>query len=243
MKKTPLYEQLAETLRDKIYEGDYTFGDSIPSERSMAAEYGISHLTVRKALTILEDEGLLVRIQGKGTFVKAPQMSANMQSLGSFSNIMRNKNSYISSKVLYSGKRLARYKYSRIFNIPEDWEVFECIKMKSSNDVPLAIEYTVVPLAYIPEILEYDFSMYSLYDIYSKYNIEISLEDQRLEIVKIYNPVAALLGKQDGDNIFLLSSYAYDSSGRIIEATRMYNNDERLIFFAAGETDPSEVKP
>lgn len=233
-KTIPLYKQLADTLRDKIYEGYYAFGDSIPSERTMASEYGISHLTVRKALELLQDEGLVIRQQGKGTFVKSPKMSADMQSLGSFSSIMRNLDIHIASKVLYSGVRKARFKYSRIFGISEDCEIFECIKLKSSNNVPLALEYTAIPLLYVPDAADYDYSVYSLYDVYAKHNIQISREDQRLEIVKIHNPIANLLEKNAGDDIFLLTSFAYDSSGKIIESTRLYDNDDRIIFYASG---------
>ena len=47
----------------------------------MAEKFGISHLTVRKAFTILEEEGLLLRAQGKGTFVRTPKASIDMQRL------------------------------------------------------------------------------------------------------------------------------------------------------------------
>lgn len=240
-KPLPLYKQLADTLRDKIYEGYYAFGDMLPAEKAMAAEYGISHLTVRKALDLLKDEGLLIRIQGKGTFVRSPQMSADMQSLGSFSNIMRNRHAHITSKVLYSGVRKANFKYSRIFGIAKDCDVFESVKLKSSNDIPLAVEYTAIPLLYVPDIAEYDYSVYSLYDVYAKHDIHISQEDQRLEIVKIYNPIAALLEKEDGDDIFLLTSSAYDASGKIIEFTRLYDNDDRIIFYASSTGEKNGI--
>ncbi|GEM_PF-6292804 len=79
-----------------------------------------------------------------------------------------------------------------------------------------------------------DYSVYSLYDVYSKNNIDVALEDQRLEIVTIYNPIASLLDKEEGDTIFLLTSWAYDRVGNLIEYTRLYDNDDRLIFRAHG---------
>jgi GntR family transcriptional regulator len=69
----PIYQQLADLLREKIADGEYALGDALPSERVMADRYGISHLTVRKSLGLLEEEGLLIRIQGKGTFVTIPR--------------------------------------------------------------------------------------------------------------------------------------------------------------------------
>lgn len=236
----PLYEQLAETLRDKMYAGEYTFGDSLPSERAMAAEFGISHLTVRKALSLLEEEGLIVRIQGKGTFVKTPRLSVDMQAVGSFSSILSGHNTNVTSKVLYSEVRPARTKYARIFGVGEESRVYVCEKLKSSNGVPLAIEQTVVPLEYVPDVADYDYSVYSLYDVYRNNNIRITREDQYLEIVKVYNPIASILGKEDGDTVFLLSSDAYDDCGRIVERTRMYDNDERLIFYLSSTSRTRE---
>ena len=237
----PLYEQLADTLRDKMYAGEYTFGDRLPSERALASEFGISHLTVRRALTMLEEEGLIVRIQGKGTFVKSTRLAVNMQAMGSFSSVLKGQNTNVTSKVLYSGMRRARSKFSRLFGISEDSQVFECIKLKSSNGIPLAIEQTAVPLEYVPDIADYDYSVYSLYDVYRKNKITIVREDQYLEIVKVYNPIASILGKEDGDDVFLLKSSAFDSLGRLVESTKMYDNDERLIFYLSGVSCAQEA--
>lgn len=233
-KLLPLYAQLADTLKNKIYSGAYAMGDSLPSEREMALQYGISHFTVRKALDVLERDGVIIRMQGKGTFVKSPQLTVDLQSMGSFSSIARGRNSSVRSRILYSGIRKAKFKYAHIFGIDEDCDVYESIKLKISNDIALAVEYTTVPLKYVPDIAEYDYNVYSLYDVYAKNNIDVAIEDQKLEIVTIYNPIASLLDKKEGDSIFLLTSYAYNRDGNLIEYTRLYDNDDRMIFCAHG---------
>lgn len=230
----PLYAQLADTLKNKIYSGEYAMGDSLPSEKTMATQYGISHFTVRKALDVLEKEGVIIRMQGKGTFVKAPQLTVDLHSMGSFSSIAKGRNSNVRSRILHSGIRKAKFKYAHIFGIDENCDIYESIKLKISNDVALAVEYTAVPLKYVPDIAEYDYSVYSLYDVYSKNNIDVAMEDQKLEIVTIYNPIASLLDKKEGDSIFLLTSCAYDRAGKLIEYTRLYDNDDRMIFCADG---------
>lgn len=237
----PLYEQLADTLRDKMYAGEYVFGDSMPSERALASEFGISHLTVRKAMALLEKEGLIVRIQGKGTFVKTPRLAVDMQAVGSFSSVLTSRNVNVSSKVLYSEVRPARARFSRIFGLGETSQIYVYDKLKTSNGVPFAIEQTAVPIEYVPDIANYDYGIYSLYDVYRNNSIHISREDQYLEIVKVYDPIASILGKGDGDTVFLLSSYAYDDKGRIIEHTRMYSNDERLVYYLSGTSCSREA--
>ena len=65
----PLYVQLYNQLRNAIDEGSFQTGKQIPSERRLAAEYGISRLTARKALSRLREEGYVSAHQGKGSFV------------------------------------------------------------------------------------------------------------------------------------------------------------------------------
>ena len=66
---TPLYSQLRNLLADQIASGKWKPGESLPNETLLAQQFGTSVGTVRKALDIMEAESLLVRKQGRGTFV------------------------------------------------------------------------------------------------------------------------------------------------------------------------------
>ena len=65
----PRYYQLYTSLRSRIREGEFQTGEALPSERQLVEDYGISRITVVKALDILDQEGLIERQQGKGNFV------------------------------------------------------------------------------------------------------------------------------------------------------------------------------
>ncbi len=67
----PLYVQLADTVREQIRTGQIKVGDMLPSENEMIRQYGVARLTVREALGILVNEGLLEKRHGKGTFCRA----------------------------------------------------------------------------------------------------------------------------------------------------------------------------
>jgi len=73
---TPLYQQLADTLRGQILGGQLKPGDRLPSEAQMMACYGVGRLTVRNALSSLVAEGLLEKVQGKGTFCRAAEIAS-----------------------------------------------------------------------------------------------------------------------------------------------------------------------
>ena len=84
---TPLYVQLMEELETSIRNGVYKPGDKIMTEAEMAKEYGVSLITVRKAVGVFDGKGLVVRKQGKGTFVTKPKYSRNMKKLQSFTEM------------------------------------------------------------------------------------------------------------------------------------------------------------
>ena len=233
MEKYSLYQQLADSLRDKIYEGKYAFGDKLPSERSLAEKFGISHLTVRKALAILEEEGMLLRVQGKGTFVRAQKYSIDMQHMDGFSSMFGQQGITITNKVLYSGVREAGFKYSRIFGIPREESVFELIRLRQNGEDPVALEYNILPTKRVPHVEEYDYSLYSLWDVYRQAGIQLVEENQKLEIVKVFNPQADLLNVEEGADVLMLSSTALDLSGKVIECTKIYDNAKRMVFYAS----------
>ena len=65
----PLYMQVAEILKQRIFSGEYSPGSSLPGEAELSQEFGVARGTIRQTLSMLENEGLVRREQGRGTFV------------------------------------------------------------------------------------------------------------------------------------------------------------------------------
>jgi GntR family transcriptional regulator len=70
----PLYYQLQELLHQQIASGRFSVGDVLPSETDLCAMFGVSRMVVRQALEVLEDDGEVIRMQGKGTYVAEPKL-------------------------------------------------------------------------------------------------------------------------------------------------------------------------
>lgn len=85
----PAYAQLAAILRGQIAEGVYPPGEKIPSESSMSKTYGVSAMTVRQAIGVLTEQGLLERVQGSGTFVKTLNLTESRFELDSLREIFQ----------------------------------------------------------------------------------------------------------------------------------------------------------
>ncbi len=65
----PVWRQLAAILRARILAGRYEPGHAVPSEKQLEQEFGIARGTTRKAIALLRDEGLVVTVAGRGTYV------------------------------------------------------------------------------------------------------------------------------------------------------------------------------
>ena len=87
----PLYHQLKEIIKEKIELGKWLPGDKIPSENELCKMYEISRNTAIKALDDLVQEGLLHRVQGKGTFVSKPKFEQPLTGFYSFSKVLKDK--------------------------------------------------------------------------------------------------------------------------------------------------------
>ena len=72
----PPYAQLARLLRERIASGEYRAGDRLPSEAELCGAYRVSPMTVRRAVTLLVQEEVAITEQGRGTFVKSPELGA-----------------------------------------------------------------------------------------------------------------------------------------------------------------------
>ena len=72
----PPYSQVARGIRERIMTGEYRSGDRLPSEAELCELYGVSPMTVRRAVTLLVQDRVAVTEHGRGTFVKAPELGA-----------------------------------------------------------------------------------------------------------------------------------------------------------------------
>ena len=88
---TPLYEQIKAILRSRVLDGTYKPHEQLPSESEMMTAFNVSRITVRQALNDLQNEGLVFRIHGKGTFVSKPKAFQDLGRLQGFGEAMRHR--------------------------------------------------------------------------------------------------------------------------------------------------------
>lgn len=83
----PAYAQMANILRLGISDGTHAPGDRLPSEAALAKAYGVSAMTARQAVSVLEEEGLVRRVQGSGTFIRKVGVVASSFGLDALASV------------------------------------------------------------------------------------------------------------------------------------------------------------
>lgn len=96
----PLYHQICEQLQSRIREGVYPPGHMIPSETELSKSYGVGRPTVRQAMDLLVQRGLIQRKRGSGTFVKKPSPQIDLFSLAGTSQAFSTKGVPTQKKVI-----------------------------------------------------------------------------------------------------------------------------------------------
>jgi GntR family transcriptional regulator len=100
----PLYHQLKQLLLQAIDGGTYRPGQAIPGDRELEEHYGVSQITVRRALAELAAEGYIVRERGRGSFVRKPILHLNYNQLGGFFDALSREGFLAESHILQIGR-------------------------------------------------------------------------------------------------------------------------------------------
>ena len=170
----PKYYQVATDLKELITSGELQPADQIPTEESLVDQYGVSRGTVRKAIQLLIDEGLVESEQGRGSFVTSAVQSSNHFSLVSFQDEMRKQSRKPSTKLLKLELRKAGDRTAGRLQIPPDRMVFQIERIRLADDVPVAYECRIFEQSLCPGMINEDLESQSIHWLLSqKYNIPL----------------------------------------------------------------------
>ncbi len=225
---------LMEMFIAQIQSGEFLPGEVIPSERSLALRYGVSRQVVRSAIDQLVNRRRLVRIQGRGTFVKKPDYNKvafgvlNESENASFTSLVRNFGIEISSKVLGTGIIEGHNYFAERLQIPSKDPIFGLHRIRYGNREPLAIEYTYVPLKYFPEIQNYNFERVSLYDyMASQGHLPCNFRETMM-MVEAGTKISGYLQLEEERIVNRIEILGFDAEGRIVEYTENYSRPDKL---------------
>lgn len=149
------YQEIANDLRGQIQSGVYKSGEQLALEREMCEHYGVSRITIKKAVDQLVKEGLVVKRRGSGTFVKslANEDVHDISMANQFSGFSKNFAGHeVTTEVVRFDIIHPEPEIAEKLNITTDDFVYDIVRLRKVDGRPLVIEYTKMPIELIPGI-------------------------------------------------------------------------------------------
>ena len=228
---TPLYVQLMDELEASIRNGVYKPGDKIMTETEMAKEYGVSLITVRKAVGSLMEKGLVVRKQGKGTFVTKPKYSRNMKKLQSFTEMCEQMGVKPGARVLENRLIAADKKVADRLGIEPGSNVVYISRLRLVDGEPVQVEKSYFPLKYA-FLLEEDLNDGSMFECLKETaGAKVASSEKMIELCRATAEEAALMDVKKGDYLLFVKSTAYDENGEPMYAGIQLINGDRFSLY------------
>ncbi|MDR7238858.1 GntR family transcriptional regulator [Neobacillus drentensis] len=161
----PLYKQIADYIRQKVDDGEWSVGYQVPPEIRLCEQFNVSRITVVKALERLVEEGLLVREQGKGTFVALPELSTESVELLSFTEEIKKKGKIPSSLVLSKSWTKPTIGIQQRLKLERNERVLAIRRLMMADDLPIGIQTSYLPEKHFPDLMNFVTDNVSLYSV------------------------------------------------------------------------------
>ncbi|ADC50611.1 GntR family transcriptional regulator [Alkalihalophilus pseudofirmus OF4] len=149
---SPLYRQIAKQMKEKIHKKAWLEGETIPTEAKLVEMFQASRVTIRQAINLLVNEGLLYKIQGSGTYVKENKIEHNIYSLKSFTEEMNALEKQAANKILTFQLIDPPDEIRSRLGIQEGEQVVYVRRLRMIEDKPLVIEDTYMPIKLFPDL-------------------------------------------------------------------------------------------
>ena len=136
----PVYLQVANEIKKNIKDETLKSGDMLPSDRVYCEELGVSHMTVKKAIDLLANEGLVIRKKGVGTFIAEPKITQSLFTLTGFTGDNKSPGRETYSKVLNFKEGHPSADIAKKLMITEKDSVINLKRLRMINDDIVALE-------------------------------------------------------------------------------------------------------
>ena len=217
MDYAPRYREIEAILRERI--ARLRPGQRLPSDADLCAEFGVSRMTARHAMSQLADEGLVRRDPGRGTFVADPPTHRRANSLMTFSHEMRRQGRTPSSRVVVRRSRRPSDAERSALRVPHGSEVVELQRVRLADHEPVAVETAVLTDRCIEPVLAADLETGSLHEALINAGVLPTRGKSSIGAEAATADDAVLLGIRAGDPMLVERRLIFDQRGRPIERT------------------------
>lgn len=232
------YQAVRSYLIDLV-DRELRVGDAIPSERTLCERFGVSRMTVRQAIDALVGEGLLVREQGRGTFVAPQRMDFEMR-LTTFGEEMRRRGMRPDTRVLGARTVPAFREVADALGCELDAPLHHLWRVRYGDGIPMSIEQLWVPVALAPDLFAGG-PPPSLYDALREIGVDPSWGEETLTASEATDQEAALLDLRGTRAVLRATRRTFSVDTPCMYSRACYRGDRYSVWVPLSAPSPALV--
>lgn len=195
--RVPRYHQIAQALRARVVAAGP--GERLDNQRSLAREFGVTLMTLRQALELLERDGLIARRHGLGTFVARPAIDYDILHLRALAGDLSALGEDVATRFLRSHFTVAEARVAEALTLPEGAPVFALERLRLVDGAPVSFQTSYLPAPLGEEIAKADLTVTPLRQVLThKLGIDITGARETVSAVPLPGPAARELGCRPG---------------------------------------------
>ena len=224
----PIFQRIKNYLLAEIAGGRWKEGDVIPSEQALVKQFGVSRMTVNRAVRELTTEQVLTRRQGSGTFVAQQKYQATLLEIRNIADEVRARGHVHRSSLRHLERAKATGALARQFGLGPGLPLFHSVIVHFDNEDPIQVEDRWVNPALAPDYMEQDFATTTPNE-YLMAAAPLQGATYRIEALAAPGPVSHMLAIQAGEPCLVLHRMTR-SSNQVASVATMWHPGRRYQF-------------
>lgn len=228
------YETIENDIKEDISNNVLKNGDRLPSEIDLCKKYDVSRITVRKALDQLALEGLIVRLPGNGSYVQKMKFINHSGKMQSFTKDMLSNGLTPGSKVLSFKicKANDNEFIRKTMKMRRSDLYYECVRLRTGNDVNIALNYTYLPYKLFPDLKEDTLNNSSLYEYIEKMNYDFNYDHPLSKTIAAVMPSSyqKRILKIGNEPLLKVCTVSGLTNGEVCEYSETYYISSRFVY-------------
>lgn len=227
--RTPRYLIVLEKIKEKIEKDELRAGEQLPSEVELSKQLGVSRSTLREALRILEEENIIIRKHGVGTFVnQKPVFNKGIEELFSITDIIKNEGKVPDTKIYFEDYVDPHNDDIQKLDLKEHEQIYIIKRMRTADQIPLVFCIDKIPAHLLPE--EYALKHESIFDSLEELGIIITYAEAEIKAISYHKEISRIMNCDTNIPLLMLRQLHYDKSNQPVLYSINYFRSDQISF-------------
>jgi GntR family transcriptional regulator len=240
----PLHEQISSWLKEEMAAGRLPPESQLPSEHELCDRFGVSRVTVRRALQTLDADGLIYRRPGLGSFVCDRRMSHGLVRLTDFAQDMGRAGIRATSRVLARGTEPCPELIAERLGLSPGAPVLRLERLRLGNGEPMAVDVTWIPPYYAQLLEGHELVLETIYQVLEReYGIQAVSGRYRISAATADEETARRLEVEPGDALMVLDRTTRTLGQKVLYYQRRFLRADRMAYELEVAREPGAESP